>query len=83
MVARAAKLCGYKTDYDAVAARNVLAQFGDYRTVADWALSPMAFCYDTGILDDSVMNIEPTELICRCEVAQMLYNMLKGAMLLG
>lgn len=32
MVARAAKLCGLDTTMDAVATRNMLAQFGDYRS---------------------------------------------------
>jgi hypothetical protein len=45
MVARAAKLCGMDTDKDAAAIRDILAQFDDYRTAADWALGPLAFCY--------------------------------------
>ena len=82
MVARAAKLCGMDTDYSTVAARDVLSQFGDYTKVADWAKAPLAFCYDRGILDDSVLNIWPTQQIKRCEIAQMLYNMLSKANLL-
>ena len=82
MVARAAKLCGMDTDYSTAAARDVLAQFGDYPKTADWARAPLAFCYDNGILDDSVLNIWPTQEIKRCEIAQMLYNMLNKANLL-
>ena len=82
MVARAAKLCGMNTDYTTAAARDVLAQFGDYTKVADWARAPLAFCYDNGILDASVLNIQPTVAIKRCEIAQMLYNMLEKANLL-
>ena len=82
MVARAAKLCGMNTDYSTAAARDVLAQFGDYTKCADWARSSLAFCYDQGILDDSVLNIQPTQEIKRCEIAQMLYNMLDQANLL-
>ena len=82
MVARAAKLCGMNTDYSTAAARDVLAQFGDYTKCADWARPSLAFCYDQGILDDSVLNIQPTQEIKRCEIAQMLYNMLEKANLL-
>ncbi len=82
MVARAAKLCGMDTDYTTAAARDILAQFGDYTKVADWARAPLAFCYDQGILDSSALNIQPTVAIKRCEIAQMLYNMLEKANLL-
>ena len=82
MVARAAKLCGMNTDYSTAAARDVLAQFGDYTKCADWARSSLAFCYDQGILDSSTLNIQPTQEIRRCEIAQMLYNMLEKANLL-
>lgn len=82
MVARAAKLCGMDTEYSTVAARDVLAQFGDYTKCADWARVPLAFCYDQGILDSSALNIQPAVAIKRCEIAQMLYNMLEKANLL-
>ena len=82
MVARAAKLCGMNTDYSAAAARDILAQFGDYTKTAEWARAPLAFCYDQGILDASALNIQPTVAIKRCEIAQMLYNMLSKANLL-
>jgi hypothetical protein len=82
MVARAAKLCGMDTDYTTAAARDILSQFGDYTKCADWARSSLAFCYDNGILDASALNIQPTVAIKRCEIAQMLYNMLEKANLL-
>jgi hypothetical protein len=82
MVARAAKLCGMNTDYSTAAARDILSQFGDYTKCADWARAPLAFCYDQGILDASALNIQPTVAIKRCEIAQMLYNMLEKANLL-
>lgn len=82
MVARAAKLCGLDTAMDAAATRDILAQFGDYRSVASWAKEPMAFCYSANILDQSELNIEPTKAILRCEIAQMLYNMLTAAELI-
>ena len=79
MVARAAKLCGLDTEMDAGATKDVLAQFGDYRSVASWAKESLAFCYYTNILDQSALKIEPTKAILRCEIAQMLYNMLTAA----
>lgn len=82
MVARAAKLCGLDTAMDAAATKDMLAQFGDYRSVASWAKEPMAFCYSVNILDQSDLNIEPTKAILRCEIAQMLYNMLTAAELI-
>lgn len=82
MVARAAKLCGLNTDYSAAAIRDTLSQFGDYTKTADWARASLAFCYDQGILDASALYINPTAAIKRCEIAQMLYNMLVKAKLL-
>ena len=82
MVARAAKLCGLDTAMDAAATKDMLAQFGDYRSVASWAKEPMAFCYSVNILDQSDLNIESTKAILRCEIAQMLYNMLTAAELI-
>lgn len=82
MVARAAKLCGLDPSMDEAATKDMLAQFGDYRSVASWAKEPMAFCYSVNILDQSDLNIEPTKAILRCEIAQMLYNMLSAAELI-
>ena len=70
------------TAMDAAATKDMLAQFGDYRSVASWAKEPMAFCYSVNILDQSDLNIEPTKAILRCEIAQMLYNMLTAAELI-
>ena len=79
MVARAAKLCGMDTTLETYEIRNVLAQFGDYVTVGDWAMESVAFCYGEDILDQSDLNVEPTRSILRCEIAQMLYNLLQKA----
>lgn len=83
MVARAARLCGLDTELDAAAVRDVLAQFTDYTTSADWARQGLAFCYRQGVLDDSALTIRPTAHILRCEIAQMLYNLLDSAQLLS
>lgn len=82
MVARAAKLCGMNTELDSYTIRNTLAQFGDYVTIGAWAQESMAFCYREGILDQSELNVEPFRPILRCEMAQMLYNLLGRAKLL-
>lgn len=82
MVARAAKLCGMDTERDDTQTRNILAQFGDYTTVASWAKSSVAFCYDADLLDQSDLDIRPGQAILRCEIAQMLYRLLDGAKLL-
>lgn len=82
MVARAGKLCGMDTTYDVSTARDVLAQFTDYVKCADWASASLAFCYEQEILDSSSMTIAPRETILRCEIAQMLYQLLGRAQLL-
>ena len=82
MVARAAKLCGMNPELDTAAIRNVLAQFGDYVTIGAWAQESMAFCYRENILSQNDLNVEPQRPILRCEMAQMLYNLLDRAELL-
>lgn len=82
MVARAAEKCGMDIELETYEILNALAQFGDYMTVKEWARESVAFCYSEDILDQSDMNIEPERPILRCEIAQMLYNMLGSAKLL-
>ncbi|MCL1805956.1 MAG: S-layer homology domain-containing protein [Clostridiales bacterium] len=82
MVARAARLCGMDTAMDEATIRDTLAQFGDYRTAADWAQSSLAYCYYTGLLDDDALDIEPAKAITRGEIAEMLYRLLGEANLI-
>ena len=82
MVARAAALCGMDTELEDHEILNMLAQFGDYISVAQWARESMAFCYGEDILDQSDLDIEPKRAILRCEIAQMLYQLLGSARLL-
>lgn len=82
MVARAAKLCGMDTAMDTAAIRDMLAQFGDYVTTSEWARESLAFCYNADILTQSELNIQPKVAIKRCEIAQMLFNLLGSAKLL-
>lgn len=82
LVSRLAEKCGLTVDFDTAAARNVLSQFGDYRACADWATEGLAFCYQSGILDDSVLDIQPDQAISRAEAASMFYALLDAALLL-
>lgn len=82
LVARAAELCGLDTEMDAAAVRNMLAQFPDYMTCAQWARTQLAFCCREGILSQSELNIRPQDAATRAEVAQMLFNLLSRANLL-
>ncbi|MCQ2566256.1 MAG: S-layer homology domain-containing protein [Clostridia bacterium] len=82
MVAKAAKLCGLDISMTSSMTRDMLAQFGDYRTIASWAQEAMAFCYDTDILDQSALNAEPVRAIRRDEIAQMIFNLLNVANLM-
>lgn len=82
MVVRAAKLCGMDTDLEEHEILNMLAQFTDYVTIAQWAQESVAFCYGEDILNQSDLNVEPTRAILRCEIAEMLYRMLDSAKLL-
>ncbi|MDR2359662.1 MAG: S-layer homology domain-containing protein [Oscillospiraceae bacterium] len=82
MLAGAAELCGIDTILSSFEIRDILAQFGDYTSAADWAREPLAFCYKIGALDESELNIEPTEAVTRAEIANMLYVMLGEADLL-
>lgn len=82
MVARAARLCGMDTALDAATVRDVLAQFSDYVKTAAWAREGVAFCYQKGILDSSDLEIRGSAAITRCEIAQMIFNLLGSAELL-
>ena len=76
MVVRAAKVLRQNT---AVAnADSTLSRFSDSAKVASYAKEPLAYCYDSGILS-AEKTIQPTKAILRCEIAQMVYNLLKIA----
>ena len=55
-----------------------LGKFSDSTKVASYAKTPLAYCYNSGILEVEA-SIQPTKAILRCEVAQMVYNLLKIA----
>ena len=82
LIARAAVLCGFDTSMSDTEVRNMLAQFTDYRSADAWAQPSIAFCYKENILSQTDLNIEPRRYILRCEIAQMIYNMLSAAELI-
>lgn len=82
MVARAARLCGLDTGLTEGEILDVLAPFGDSAAIGEWARPSVAFCYSAGILNQDGLYVEPTVNIRRCEIAQMLYNLLERAGLL-
>lgn len=82
MVAKAAKMAGLDSQLLKGETRDMLAQFGDYIQVSDWAQGPMAYCYKCEILDPSDMEINPRKAIKRYEVAVMLFNLLEIANLI-
>lgn len=63
--------------------KDILAQFEDYITVSDWAQDALAFCYQNNILSQEGLAIAPKVAIKRCEIAEMLYQMLDQAQLLS
>ena len=79
MVVRAAKVLGQNTA--AANADRTLSRFSDSAKVASYAKEPLAYCYNSGILEVE-KTIQPTKSILRCEIAQMLYNLLGSAKLL-
>lgn len=76
MLARAAALCGFDTALPAEQAAGVLASYPDGGSVAPYAQSTMAFCAQYAILPADDASFAPDRAILRCEVAQMLYNLL-------
>ena len=82
MVSRAAALCGLDTALTADETRDALAPFSDYTQTDTWARAGLAFCCRSGILDSSALTIRPKDAVLRCEVAQMVCNLLQKAALL-
>ena len=74
MVVRAALLCGLDTALSASEITQTLASYPDGSLVSSYARQPFAYCCRTAILSGS--ELEPLRPILRCEIAQMLYNLL-------
>ena len=76
MVARAAKVLKLDTSVDD--ADEVLALFSDGASVESWARDAMAYCAVESISNWSG-SLQPNKAILRCEIAQMIYNLLDAA----
>ena len=84
MVARAAKLCGIDTTLSpSVTSVSIDRLFGREIPIASWAMDSYAFCLRSDILELTKENLEPTRIIRRSEISQMLYNLLDAAELLA
>ena len=82
MVVNAAKLCGMDTEMTSAQAMNIISQFPDYVQSSGWARTFLGFCYDQDILSQQDSLMEPRKAVKRCEIAQMLYQMMDKAELL-
>ena len=71
MVRRAAGYLGRDTACNL----SVLSEFDDGADVSGWARDSLAFCYDSGILPDDDIMINPRVPMTRAEIALMLYNL--------
>ena len=80
MVSRAAALCGLSTEISQPEA--AIASYRDASQVSSWALSPMAYCVSSGLWASDSAGLTPKRAILRCEIAQMLYDLLLSADLL-
>jgi len=76
MVARAAKTLGLNTAVDDAA--ELLSLYTDGGSVKSWAKDAVAYCCESGILNTG-KTLLPAKEILRCEIAQMIYNMLDVA----
>lgn len=77
MLARASKqlgLSGQAKHPDAA-----LAKYPDAAKAQAYAADALAFCAENDILEEDHTELKPAEAICRGEVAQMVWNLLKAA----
>ena len=80
MLHRAAILAG--DDGATPSARDVLAQFDDYRQAATWAADGLAYCVRRGILAPGGMALEPARALTRGETAALLHRLLGAVRLI-
>ena len=77
MLARASKtlgLSGAAKDAD-----SALKAYPDAAKASSYAKDALAFCAEHAILEADRTDLKPSEAICRCEVAQMVWNLLAAA----
>lgn len=77
MTARCAEYRGLPLVENINEINNILAQFDDYKTVSPWATSAVAFCCKSGCYMNDELSIAPQAMILRCEVAHMIYGLIK------
>ena len=82
MVMRAAKLAGMDTEMTSTEIRDMLSQFSDYTSSAEWARGGLAFCYEQNFLEQSDLKVSPQHKVTRAEMAEVLFRMLGAAKLL-
>ena len=56
-----------------------LRGYPDADKASSYAKDALAFCAEYRILESDRMELRPNEAICRCEVAQMVWNLLAAA----
>ena len=82
MLERAAKLCNIENNLDDKTVEKILKNFKDNKSVSSWARKSVAFCIENNIIGQNATKIIPHGAVKRCRMAQMIYNMMKGAELL-
>lgn len=82
MVTRAAVLCGMDTSLEQKETERLLEPYRDRQQIATWAKTSVAYCRLTDVSPWTDTRAAPNTAVCRHEVAQMLYQVLKGANLM-
>lgn len=77
MLERVAKLCGNMTDINENKVKDVLAQFDDYMSIAEWSANSVAWCVDNAVMPSDELEIKANEHIKREESAYMLYRVME------
>ena len=77
MLARASKTLGLSGE--AKDADSALKAYPDAQAASSYAKDALAFCAEHAILEADRTDLKPSEAICRCEVAQMVWNLLAAA----
>ena len=58
---------------------SALKAYPDAAKASSYAKDALAFCAEHNILESDRTELRPGEAICRCEVAQMVWNLLAAA----
>ena len=77
MLARASKSFGLSGQVKDE--QSALSGYPDAASASAYAKNALAFCAEAGILEADRTQLQPGQAICRCEVAQMVWNLLQAA----